>query len=520
MPRLLALILYVGLTACNNESTPDAPSSSSEGSSADDNEDVEINRQDAKRLRRLAQQMEAAFDRILDNKKTDAFSNRKEEAKSSESEPETPPFTTTVKDFQVMTPWMKAMRSDNTFVPTKEDTTQNRNRTWGAALTVEIRNDTDKVLLLPDFDFGLQVDTEYGKRACTKSTRGRWDWKNIGNQQRTPKRPWAAETKDFESLWRPGEVIRRRLVSTCSNAVLYDTGIKGAIVVLDISAPHLLSNTLDDVKPTEMNDAVRIELPTDALTLRKVTLPSGEGYAFGSGTISFAKGTTVRSVLNVAGMRPDGSGFASLPDKPSNISLTKNELSITMDDFALTHWSDIPTAKKGSREFKVAITQNIDSSGIKARLNTALSAAKKKAADATAAADAAKKALAAATPEGAAAAKKTAAAATKAAGAAKKAASAAQKTYNTGLAKARGALAATLACDRVRLITPTRDLLPANAKEAKAACAALGKGDQAKTVLRYNLSRYEVPVGLNYNMGKTAQISWIASQATTRWDAR
>lgn len=43
---------------------------------------------------------------------------------------------------------------------------------------------------------------------------------------------------------------------------------------------------------------------------------------------------------------------------------------------------------------------------------------------------------------------------------------------------------------------------------------------KARAVLKYTLSRYEVPVGLQYAMGKSAQVSWIACQATTQWDAR
>ncbi len=436
---------------------------------------------------------------------------------------EVAPFHVEVVDLQLIQPWMDAVRVHQSFSYTQTDVRRNDGQ-WGAAITLEVRNDTERVLDAPDFEFGLQLQHGYQTSVCAIDTELDDDdaGKTASQQQRTD-RAWSAETTGYERFWRPGEVVRRQLVTMCGDVSMFDAGIGSGTVQVNIEADEYLGNL-----EHEMVGAVQQQFGADAFILRQVTLGKKRvGFAYGSGVLTFKKGKLRRDLLSDYGLRPDSPDvFTGLPGVLSPVVASMNELDVTINSVEVMHWPDATKKKmnKGARRVAVNLTQTIDSAAIQDRLSSAIEEAKAARKEARQSRNAAEAALeqvrAGGDRQALVEANRAFSNSERNFESAKRMVQVAKNSYENGLTKARDRLGTALSCDRVRLVTPTRDISVNNDDRVRVDCAVLKKKDSTTTTLRYTIGRYEVPVGLHFDLGDKAYIGWVANQVTTTFDAR
>jgi hypothetical protein len=436
---------------------------------------------------------------------------------------EVPPFTVEVIDLQLIHPWMTAYRVHQTFTYSHSDLRRNEGH-WGAAVTVEVRNDTGRVLDAPDFELGLKLNHGYQNSVCAIDTElDDDDATKTASLQQSTDRPWDDETSGAEQFWRPGEVVRRQLVTMCGDATVFDAGIGSGVVQVNIEADEYLGSL-----EHEMVGAVQQHFGADAFTLRKVALGKKRvGYAYGSGVITFDEGRIRRLLLPDYRLRPDSPDvFTPIPGVMAPVVATMNELTVTVDSMEVKHWSDVTkqTFPKGTRRVTIRLKQSIDTEAILERLNSAIAQAKAARKQARQSMNAAEAALDRVRAGG----NRTALAQANRAFAdskrnfdsAKRMVKVAKDTYETGVARERERMGRALSCERVRLVTPTREVSVTNSDSVRKNCSVLREEDEAATTLRYTISRYEVPVGVSFDLGEKAWMGWVANQVTTDFDAR
>lgn len=433
------------------------------------------------------------------------------------------PFQVEVVDLQLIHPWMPSYRARSSFSTTQGDVRRNDGR-WGATVTLEVRNDTGRVLKAPDFELGLKINHGYQNTICAYNSKlddDRSD-KTASFQQQT-ERPWSKETTGQERFWRPGETVRRQLVSLCGDESIFDAGIGSGMVQVNIEADEYIGNL-----EHEMVGAVQQEFGANAFTLRTVALDKNRvGYAFGSGVITFIKGRVHRSQLADHGLRADAQDvFTGLPGVMAQVVANMNELQVTLDSVELKHWPDVANQKaaKGSRRVFVKLKQSIDSEATLQRLSSAIAEAKSARVEARQSRTASEATLARVRATGDRNAISEASRALSNAqrnfDSAKRMVKVAKNSYETGATRAREQMSRALSCDRIRLVTATREISVNNGERVRADCDVLRKKDNAATTLRYSIGRYEVPIGLTFALGNKAYIGWVANQVTTSFDAR
>ncbi len=393
-------------------------------------------------------------------------------------------------------------------------------------------NESPYLLATPRLLSDISIRGEHGVAPCRLVPRRSY-WGaarsplTVISPQRSERTPWADESRNpLESLWRPRETIRIRGVLECGPVHVHDirpTQVSGSFQVVARApfAPHevecLREHEIcdDDVVGT----STPVGVPGRVLSLSTAQIPNGaRGYIAGDIFIYADEGRVRHETLSERGQSVFSVTTGDLPATPPPVRDTMDEWSMTISEVQLTHWTDAPTAPKGSRVVRVTATVSVDGAAIQARLRAELDAAQ-------AADQAARSALTSAqaavdaSPEDPALQDALRAASTRSRDTAS-ALSRAQSNYQRSLGSERSRLARLLACDRMDLVTHRRTLRPINGRDMATECRSLADDDSVAVSWVYVLSRYEVPVGVTYNVGREPHTAFFAAQPLVAFDPR
>jgi hypothetical protein len=404
---------------------------------------------------------------------------------------------------------------------------------FGVGVLLEARNDSEFVLGAPRILSDVVVHGTHGGAGCRVVPRRRSFWSRntspitVLSPTRDDRNPWVDESRNaYELLWRPQETLRIRAVLECGPIQLLDTNPQtlGGSFVVAATAPFAEHEVTCDNDYEICGDDVvgrspELSLPARAFTLQSITLPAGPpGFLAGDIFVHAEAGRPIYDSITAFSSSAFRATSADLPPTPVPVLDRQDEWSLAINSVSLTHWSDRLDLPKGTRLVTVQAQLSIATGSIEARMRGAIDQARateQLAAQALGQAQA----NAAAAPEDPAAADALRAAesalrdATSAVGRA-------QTAYDRNLGSERSRLARLLACDRVQLVTHARLLRPANARDAAAACSAINSGDQASVSWLFVVERYEIPVGLNYNVGSAPHTGFFAAQSLATFDAR
>jgi hypothetical protein len=399
---------------------------------------------------------------------------------------------------------------------------------FGVGVLLEARNDSEYVLGAPRILSDVVVHGTHGGAGCRVVPRRRSFWSRntspitVLSPTRDERNPWVDESRSaYELLWRPQETLRIRAVLECGPVHLLDTNpqtLSGSFVVAATApfAEHEVTcdNDYEICGDDVMGRSPELSLPARAFTLQSITLPAGPpGFLAGDIFVHAEAGRPLYDSITTFGSSAFRATSADLPPTPVPVLDRQDEWSL-----AITHWSDRIDLPKGSRLVTVQAQLSIATGSIEARMRGAIDQAR-------AAEQAASQVLAQAQANAAAAPDDGAMAdALRAAESAMRDATSAvgraQTAYDRNLGSERSRLARLLACDRVQLVTHARLLRPANARDTVAACSAINTADQVAVSWLFVVDRYEIPVGLTYNVGSASHTGFFAAQSLATFDAR
>jgi hypothetical protein len=404
---------------------------------------------------------------------------------------------------------------------------------FGVGVLLEARNDSEYVLGAPRILSDVVVHGTHGGAGCRVVPRRRSFWSRntspitVLSPTRDERNPWVDESRSsYELLWRPQETLRIRAVLECGPVHLLDTNpqtLSGSFVVAATApfAEHEVTcdNDYEMCGDDVMGRSPELSLPARAFTLQSITLPAGPpGFLAGDIFVHAEAGRPIYDSITTFGSSAFRATSADLPPTPVPVLDRQDEWSLAINAVTLTHWSDRMDLPKGSRLVTVQAQLSIATGSIEARMRGAIDQAR-------AAEQAASQALAQAQANAAAAPDDGAAqdALRGAESAMRDATSAvgrAQTAYDRNLGSERSRLARLLACDRVQLVTHARLLRAANARDTVAACSAINTADQVSVSWLFVVDRYEIPVGLTYNVGSASHTGFFAAQSLATFDAR
>jgi hypothetical protein len=405
---------------------------------------------------------------------------------------------------------------------------------FGVGLLISARNESGYILGSPRILSDVVVTGAHGGASCRVVPRRRSFWGGTSSPltvlspQRSERTQWADERLDAEEMvWRPQETLRIRAVLECGPIHLHDiqpSGLSGTFTVA-ATAPFAEHEVTCDNDHEICGDDVigrsaPLTLPARAFSLQVVQLPNGGPVGYLAGDI-FVHGDQGR-VFHDSIADFEGSAFdvptADLPVTPAPVLDRVDEWSLAIDAITMQHWTDVPTAPKGSRVVTVSGRVSVDSGAIEGRMRSSVDSARVADATARAAVAAASSALSAAPDDATATA--TLRTAESAARTAASALARAQSAYDRSLGSERSRFARLLACDRVQLVTDFRLLRAVNGRDMAAHCSTLASGDVIAVSWVFVVDRYEVPVGLTYTVGRDPHTAFFAAQSLATFDPR
>lgn len=434
--------------------------------------------------------------------------------------------------FHPNTPHRELMDPRNTDRRTSE-----RGSGFGLGVVLAATNRSEYILGAPRIISNLAIHGARGTSVCRVVPRRRSYWGRsrspitILSPQVSERTPWSDETRSsLESVWRPQETLRIRAVLECGPIHVHDiapTGLRGHFTLAARApfVPHEVDCDRDhDVCDDDVVGSIdAIDVPARALSLQTMTLASGEeGYAAGDIFLYAEQGRARRVTLSDLQTSAFESQGGDLPATPPAVQDSLDEWNMNITGAVLRHWSDIPGTPKGGRVVMVTAEFTIDSGAIEGRLRGALTTAQTEATAAATALTAAEAAAAAAEPgsEADAAARAALRPAQARDRSASSALARARSTYERSLSSDRSRLARLMACDRAQLVTHARTVRATNARAVGAACRTLADDDSVSVTWAFVVGRYEVPVGLTYQLGRDPRTSFFAAQSLSTFDAR
>jgi hypothetical protein len=404
---------------------------------------------------------------------------------------------------------------------------------FGVGVLLEARNDSEYVLGAPRILSDVVIRGTHGAAGCRVVPRRRSFWsRNTStittlSPTRDERTPWVDESRSaYELVWRPQETLRIRAVLECGPVHLLDTnpqGLSGSFVVAATApfAEHEVTcdNDYEVCGDDVMGRSPDLVLPARAFTLAAVTLPAGPpGFLAGDIFVHAEAGRPLYDSITAFGSSSFRATSADLPPTPVPVLDRLDEWSLSIDSVSLTHWTDRPDLPKGTRLVTVQARVAIASGAIEARMRGAIDAARGAEQTSLQQLAQAQAAIAAAPDDPNAQAMLRAA--ESAARDATSSVDRAQSAYDRSLGSERSRLARLLACDRVQLVTHARLLRPNNARDAATACSAIQTSDQVNVSWLFVVDRYEIPVGLTYNVGSAPHTGFFAAQSLATFDAR
>lgn len=404
---------------------------------------------------------------------------------------------------------------------------------FGVGVLLEARNDSEYVLGAPRILSDVVIRGTHGAAGCRVVPRRRSFWSRntspitVLSPTRDERTPWVDESRSaYELVWRPQETLRIRAVLECGPVHLLDTNpqsLSGTFAVAATApfAEHEVTcdNDYEICGDDVMGRSPEISLPGRAFTLASITLPAGPpGFLAGDIFVHAEEGRPLFDSITTFGSSAFRATSADLPPTPVPVLDRLDEWSLAIDTVSLTHWTDRPDLPKGTRLVTVQARVSIATAQIEGRMRGAIDAARANEQTTQQQLAQAQTAIAAAPDDPNAQAMLRAA--ESAARDATSAVGRAQSAYDRSLGSERSRLARLLACDRVQLVTHARLLRPNNARDAATTCAAINTSDQVNVSWLFVVDRYEIPVGLTYNVGSAPHTGFFAAQSLSTFDAR
>jgi hypothetical protein len=283
--------------------------------------------------------------------------------------------------------------------------------------------------------------------------------------------PWTDESRNvYEMVWRPQETLRLRAALECAPVHVHDIGPTGLSGTFTVAAPAAFNPneiTCDRDQEVCEDDIVghseALTLPARAFSLQTAQLPNNlTGYTAGDIFIYAPAGRVEHVPLSQLDTSLFDIRTGDLHATPSAVRDTSNEWSLTISQIDLRHWTDAPGTPKGGRVVTVTGQLAIDSNALNTRF--------------------------AADP--------------------------------SGIGSERSRLARLMSCDRVQLVTHFRTLRALNARDTVASCSTLVDQDAASVAWVFVVSRYEIPVGVTYEVDRQPHTAFFAAQSLTTFDPR
>jgi hypothetical protein len=421
---------------------------------------------------------------------------------------------TKLVDLQVYAPaspdrygaWMSPIGTRGIYRPYYGDMAGN----WSYSMVLEVLNKGSNILV------GLRAESKVEflrgddiVYSCSlTSNSNSWGFMSADPMAKTG---WATESRYYENYWRPEEVMRVYMAGRCIGMDLPDADITAIKVSAKVSAQEAFGGR------TQTGVLKKIDLVPSIISAQTFVTPDGQMGTVHGDRIVFMDGDklTLTSTSKFGSIEAQKREEVPASFAPATTAL--DELKVGFASVAVTGWRDggLP---KGKKLVTVKGSQELNASGIEARLSAAVDSARAAVTTREGELSAAQTAAAsAADPK---AAKAALRAAEKALASAQKTLAAVERDKAKGLVSERQRLSRALSCDKVVLVTSTGVRTPSNAKMVVGACAGLAASDSAAVEWMWQLDRYEVPLAVYASVGGRPLYASVATQDTIKNDPR
>ena len=386
-----------------------------------------------------------------------------------------------VQDLQIFHPFSRSRALMNATGGPKLDTTRSRD-SFGIGLVIDATNLSPHLLAKPDLVGWFELAGAHGTTRCelTPKRYGRGRGSNHLSLDPRSKGQWLDETKQrYERAWRPGETIRLAARKDCGSFYLLDAALEKIQLSYTVTAEALLHPKRREATfPLPDPDALlaksaeqRFELSADAAILQRSRFNDQPAHVAGDVVIQWLNHKIVRRDLGAMGVRADQLERIAVPNVFSPVSQAIHELMFSIKSVQLRHWTDLEATGKGRRELAVEAVVSMDEPALTDRIGATFSQST----------DAAKA---------------------------------------KGIAAERARLTKLIPCQNILLVTTARALVSTNPRATMESCAQLSESNELILNINYNISRYEVPVGIQFIMGSTPYFLPIDHQGLLRFDPR
>ncbi len=394
-----------------------------------------------------------------------------------------------VQDYQVFHPFSRTRALLNANSPTvgkkKKRGLAKTKDSFGAGLVVDATNTSPHLLSAPDLLGEFVIKGKHGTVRCELDPKRNQQGRGGNHLSYDPrsKNEWRDESKQtYEKVWRPGETIRLRVREDCGNFFVYDTELESITTSFKVEArsmlhpgnPELTFPLNDPDAPLVRSETMSLALPPASLILQKVQIGEEWAHAAGDVVLRWDGARMIRDSLGNLGERADTLTRSDLPAAMEPSKGGFDELQFKTTSTKLIHWTDNEQIGKGRRMLDVETQITLNTDALKTRLEKGLDTS---------------------TPQ-------------------------AQTAVTRGINSETARLKALVPCNRILLVTTKRDVMPSNGAEATGACSQISGDTAASLRLRYNLGRYEVPVGLILRTRTQQQFIPIAHQSLISFDPR
>lgn len=443
-----------------------------------------------------------------------------------------------VRDFRLYSPRFKKWTLLAVDSDVKTRTVSHSGAGHGFGLTVELTNDSGRLLLYEQAVAWATYSGSLGERVCFAESDSDRTWNPYGKKG---KGEWVKQKTASEQPFRPGERKRYTLAGVgCIDGVFAEGGVSA--VKVDV----YLRFATSDGKPVVAGPLVSFERKGGQLTGLPVVSPSTEVKILGrkgleDGTALYLASDRVLvkhdkrvawvSIGQVFGATPyTPLATAELPATTAPFSTTYGGVTLSITDITTENWNRLAGAVgQGHKLVTAKVELAIDTAVVEAELAAAVALAETQFADLEAemgireaGLEVARDELAAA---GDAAAEKKAREGIKTAAlelkqakglAAKaaKAVTAAKKALAGGVAKYLKVQAKAVDCSSFRLEVGRTSLKPLKGSLDSKACVALANGEPVSGVMKFELERWDTPYAVTWKLaGGKADTYPVASKA-------
>jgi hypothetical protein len=402
-----------------------------------------------------------------------------EQSTNPTSAPQPAAITLEFIDVQLFHPYSET-RYIRTLANDEKVVAESRTSSYGIGLLAEATNNTTELLTPANLRGRLRYHLADGRIVGCDFEGEKSSSKLLYFSETPTKRSSWTDERNYpeESAWRPGEPIRMVSRQNCGPAYLSDVGVEKITI-----EAKMTGNAAAD-GPEKSSDTITITLPGEAMTLRRITLDDGSEAHLSGDIVTFdgERGPEriglAKLMLRVDTVKVPG----PLPDTVPPFTGSIDGVDFKVEKIKIVDWVDAELAK-GNRKVQVTVeltqrdtdTEAINSfrklSAELAQLETELTG------------------MAEDDPER----------------------SARQREFNTlnrqhgvGFWKEKQRIQTALPCNKLKLVTNKLTRSPKEALTMRDQCNLLAKQKENSITLEYEITRYELPVALNWCV-KTAE---------------